>query len=206
MQESTGSVPLAADADAAAIIQAIYDAAAEYFGVTGELPSWIAMGPLGWARLGGLTDAAGRPLFPTLGASNAPGYELGDVVQRDGCRVATRRHAGDYRRDVLGWRVGRARGLHLPVSGARGRRAVRTRAASRRRRVDCRVPADAVRERDDSRRRRVNDRRRRTPVRRRARGVLLGFGSAGAARPAYRVVDAGDGFRRRRRNHGHGSR
>jgi hypothetical protein len=44
-----------------------------YYSVTNELPDWIAMGPLGWARLGGLTDAAGRPLFPTLGAANAPG-------------------------------------------------------------------------------------------------------------------------------------
>jgi HK97 family phage major capsid protein len=73
MQESTGEVALAAGATAAEVIQAIYDAAAAYYGVTGELPSWIAMGPLGWARLGGLVDAAGRPMFPTLGASNAPG-------------------------------------------------------------------------------------------------------------------------------------
>ena len=73
MQLSTGSVTLAADADAAAVVHAIYDAAAAYFAVTRQLPSWIAMGPLGWARLGGLTDAAGRPLFPTLGAANAPG-------------------------------------------------------------------------------------------------------------------------------------
>jgi len=73
MQLSTGKVTLAADADAAAVVQAIYDAAAAYFAVTRQLPSWIAMGPLGWARLGGLTDLAGRPLFPTLGAANAPG-------------------------------------------------------------------------------------------------------------------------------------
>jgi len=73
MMASTGFIALAADADAAATIQAIYDAAAAYYGVTRQLPSWLAMGPLGWARLGGLTDAAGRPLFPTLGATNAPG-------------------------------------------------------------------------------------------------------------------------------------
>lgn len=71
--ESTGNVPLADTATAAELIQAIYDAAAAYYAVTNELPSWLAMGPLGWARLGGLTDAAGRPLFPTLGAANAPG-------------------------------------------------------------------------------------------------------------------------------------
>jgi HK97 family phage major capsid protein len=73
MQATTGHVPLAAGADAATTIQAIYDAAAAYFAVTYALPSWIAMGPLGWARLGGLTDLAGRPLFPTLGAANAAG-------------------------------------------------------------------------------------------------------------------------------------
>jgi len=31
------------------------------------------MGPLGWARLGSLVDAAGRPMFPYLGATNALG-------------------------------------------------------------------------------------------------------------------------------------
>src|SRR5207253_10509431 len=39
----------------------------------------IAYGPLGWAQLGSLVDAAGRPLFPFLGASNAIGTSsLGD--------------------------------------------------------------------------------------------------------------------------------
>ena len=72
---STGatSVPVGAAATAADILAAIYDAAAAYYGVTGQLPSWLAMGPLGWAHLGGLADLAGRPMFPTLGAANAPG-------------------------------------------------------------------------------------------------------------------------------------
>jgi hypothetical protein len=35
--------------------------------------TWIAMGPLGWARLGGLTDLAQRPLFPFGNAVNANG-------------------------------------------------------------------------------------------------------------------------------------
>jgi HK97 family phage major capsid protein len=73
MQESTGAVTLADAAPAADVVQAIYDAAAAYFAITKQLPSWVAMGPLGWARLGGLTDLAGRPLFPTLGAANAVG-------------------------------------------------------------------------------------------------------------------------------------
>ncbi len=71
--KSTGSVSLAADADAAATIKAIYDAAAAYTKVTGEPATWIAMGPDGFAQIGGLADLAGRPLFPYLGAANAPG-------------------------------------------------------------------------------------------------------------------------------------
>ena len=72
---STGAttVPVAAGADSAAILAAIYEAAAAYYAVTNTLPAWLAMGPQGWARLGSLTDLAGRPLFPTLGAANAPG-------------------------------------------------------------------------------------------------------------------------------------
>lgn len=70
---STSTVPLAADADASAILQAIYDASALVYEQTGELATWIALGPQGYARLGGLTDLAGRPLFPYLGATNALG-------------------------------------------------------------------------------------------------------------------------------------
>lgn len=74
-QLTTGTqhVPLAADADAATVIGAIYDAAALVYTATNELPTWITMGPAGWAMLGSLVDAAGRPLFPFLGAANAPG-------------------------------------------------------------------------------------------------------------------------------------
>jgi hypothetical protein len=71
--KSTGKVTLAADADAAAILKALFDASAKVYDATGELASWVAMGPLGWARLGSLTDAAGRPMFPYLGAANALG-------------------------------------------------------------------------------------------------------------------------------------
>jgi HK97 family phage major capsid protein len=72
---STGAtvVPIGAGATAADILAAIYQAAAAYYGTTNTLPAWLAMGPLGWAHLGGLTDLAGRPMFPTLGAANAPG-------------------------------------------------------------------------------------------------------------------------------------
>lgn len=66
-------VTLAAGAAADVILKAIFTAAANYYNSTKSMPSWLAMGPLGWARLGGLTDLAGRPMFPTLGAANAPG-------------------------------------------------------------------------------------------------------------------------------------
>lgn len=70
---STSSVTLAADADAGTTLKAIYAASAAVFSATNSLASWILMGPDGWARLGGLTDAAGRPMFPTLSPSNAAG-------------------------------------------------------------------------------------------------------------------------------------
>jgi hypothetical protein len=73
MQLSTGYVALPAGATAAELIAAIYQAAGAYYAVTYQLPSWLAMGPQGWVRLGSTTDLAGRPLFPTLGAANAPG-------------------------------------------------------------------------------------------------------------------------------------
>jgi len=66
-------VPLAANAAADDVRQAIFDAAALVYDQTGALPEWIAMGPLGWARLGGLTDLALRPLFPFENPVNANG-------------------------------------------------------------------------------------------------------------------------------------
>ena len=69
---------LAADADSAAVLKAIYDASAMVWTTTGQLAQWIVMGPLGWARLGSAVDLAGRPLFPTLGAANAIGTARAD--------------------------------------------------------------------------------------------------------------------------------
>jgi hypothetical protein len=73
LQKSTAKVTLAAGADAATVLKAIYDASALVYANTGELATWLAMGPQGWARLGGLSDLAGRPMFPYLGATNANG-------------------------------------------------------------------------------------------------------------------------------------
>jgi HK97 family phage major capsid protein len=66
-------VTLAAGATGAATLTAIYAASAQVYANTGELAQWIAMGPLGWARLGSLVDGNGRQMFPFLGAQNALG-------------------------------------------------------------------------------------------------------------------------------------
>ena len=73
VNKTTATITLAADAPADDVRQAIFDAAALVFTNTGALPEWIAMGPEGWARLGGLTDLALRPLFPFTNAVNAMG-------------------------------------------------------------------------------------------------------------------------------------
>lgn len=73
VNRTTAEITLAVDAPADDVRQAIFDAAALVFENTGSLPEWIAMGPAGWARLGGLTDLALRPLFPFTNAVNAMG-------------------------------------------------------------------------------------------------------------------------------------
>lgn len=73
MQMSTSGVTLAAGADSAAVIAAIYEAAGVVFEETGQLPTTLAAGPLGWARLGSLASADGVPTFPFLNPSNASG-------------------------------------------------------------------------------------------------------------------------------------
>jgi hypothetical protein len=74
--ESTTAVPLAAAPPAAdearLVYEAVWEAARLVFLNTGDLPQWIAMGPIGWARLGSLLDASDRPLFPTLGTAVNP--------------------------------------------------------------------------------------------------------------------------------------
>lgn len=72
---STSKVPLPSTATGAEVLAAIYDAAALVYTNTGDLPTVLAVGPLGWARLGGLSDAAGRPVFPFMGPSNSSGSQ-----------------------------------------------------------------------------------------------------------------------------------
>ena len=79
LSRTTAHVPLAAGADSAAVLAALFEAASIVFTNTQELPTWIAYGPMGWAMLGSLVDGAGRPLFPFLGANNAMGTSsIGD--------------------------------------------------------------------------------------------------------------------------------
>jgi HK97 family phage prohead protease len=71
---ATGSVSMAAGAE----IAALYEASAAVADATGQLADTIYAHPDTWAMLGGLVDSTGRPLFPTLGASNAPGTGRAD--------------------------------------------------------------------------------------------------------------------------------
>jgi len=69
LAKSTATVAVATD-DVTAAIGAAATLVVEN---TGRPPSWLAMGPKAWGQLIGLTDAAGRPLFPGLGPVNALG-------------------------------------------------------------------------------------------------------------------------------------
>ncbi len=67
------SLSLESNATLAQVTQAVFDAAAEYYGSIGEMPTILAVGPAGWARLGGLADTTGRSGFPFLNPANAGG-------------------------------------------------------------------------------------------------------------------------------------
>jgi len=73
MALSTSKVTLADTATSDLVIAAIYEAAGKVFTETGALPTTLAAGPLGWARLGSLMTASGVPLFPFLNPVNAQG-------------------------------------------------------------------------------------------------------------------------------------
>jgi hypothetical protein len=63
---------------AGAEVAAIYAASAAVSDATGQLADTVYAAPDQWAMLGGLVDSTGRPLFPTLGATNAPGTGRAD--------------------------------------------------------------------------------------------------------------------------------
>jgi hypothetical protein len=64
---------LAADADGAEFLAALYAASARVYAATGQLAEWVAMGPTGYARVGSYVDLANRPLFPSGQGVNAMG-------------------------------------------------------------------------------------------------------------------------------------
>lgn len=72
LDKTGATVDLATD-DSAAITAAIGEAAALVVTNTGNLPTWIAMGPAAWGSLIGVSDLAGRPLMPSVGPVNAFG-------------------------------------------------------------------------------------------------------------------------------------
>ena len=73
MSASTAKVPLAAGAAPGLVIEAIYEAAGLVYTNTGQLPTTLAVGPLGWARLGALSTTDGVQTFPFLNPVNASG-------------------------------------------------------------------------------------------------------------------------------------
>jgi HK97 family phage major capsid protein len=80
------TVDLAADADGAAFLAALYAASANVYLATGELAEWVAMGPTGYARVGSFVDLANRPLFPSgagvnaMGAASAASFTLSGLA------------------------------------------------------------------------------------------------------------------------------
>jgi HK97 family phage major capsid protein len=77
LAKSTSKVPLASTATSAEVLAAVYDAAALVFAQTNQLPTILAAGPNGWARMGGLSSTTGVPTFPLLAPNNAIGSMSG---------------------------------------------------------------------------------------------------------------------------------
>lgn len=67
------TIALGATATSAEITAALGNASATVFTNTGRLPTWLAMGPAAYGRLIGVSDLAGRPMIPAVGAVNAWG-------------------------------------------------------------------------------------------------------------------------------------
>ena len=59
--------------DPADWIAAIYEGARQISNTSNYLPTHMVVTPATWAALGSLVDSTGRPVFPQIGAMNAPG-------------------------------------------------------------------------------------------------------------------------------------
>lgn len=69
----TQTSSVADTADPADWIAAIYDGARQISASSNYLPTHMVVTPTTWAALGSLVDSTGRPVFPQIGAMNAPG-------------------------------------------------------------------------------------------------------------------------------------
>jgi HK97 family phage major capsid protein len=86
LAKSTATVAVATDD----VNAAIGEAAALVVTNTGQLPTWLAMGPAGWGALLGKSDLAGRPLYPAIGPvnTNATGKATEYFTSMSGLNVA----------------------------------------------------------------------------------------------------------------------
>ena len=69
----TQTSAVADSADPADWIAAIYEGARQISATSNYLPTHMVVTPGTWAALGSLVDSTGRPVFPQIGAMNAPG-------------------------------------------------------------------------------------------------------------------------------------
>ena len=69
----TQTASVADTSDPADWIAAIYDGARQISASSNYLPTHMVVTPTTWAALGALVDTTGRPVFPQIGAMNAPG-------------------------------------------------------------------------------------------------------------------------------------
>jgi HK97 family phage prohead protease len=69
----TQTSSVADTSDPADWIAAIYDGARQISASSNYLPTHMVVTPTTWAALGSLVDTTGRPVFPQIGAMNAPG-------------------------------------------------------------------------------------------------------------------------------------
>jgi hypothetical protein len=74
----TASKIATAAVSAETINASIYSAAAKVYGLIGRMPTNVGLSVDMWAKIGGLTDASHRPLFPALAPSNASGQSQAD--------------------------------------------------------------------------------------------------------------------------------
>jgi HK97 family phage prohead protease len=69
----TQTSAVADTSDPADWIAAIYEGARQISASSNYLPTHMVVTPTTWAALGSLVDSTGRPVFPQIGAMNAPG-------------------------------------------------------------------------------------------------------------------------------------